>query len=317
MTTTLRTLHVSLNPELGGGEKQVLALVEGSRKRGVDARLVALRDGPCFRAARERALPVEGIKPFFRYDPISIARLSRWIERDEPHVVHLHDGGAAAIGVSAANATGVPAIVHRRIASPFRRGWLSGWKRDPSRVARFIAVSEVVASVLREAGIPERAIAVVPSGIDVAALASTRPSPDLERLAPSSPRIATVAKLAPKKGVDVVLEAFARIAREIPEARLLVVGEGPEEAALRAKATGLGLEGRAVFTGSRSDVPAIVAGLDLFLFGSEREGSPGAVREAMALGVPVVAVAAPGTVEVLGDAGATVPIGDAAALADA
>ncbi len=315
----MRALHVSTNRDLGGGERQVLALVEGSRRRGVDAHLVARTAGACLRAAEERGIPVRGIAPAFAWDPRTIATLARRLRADRFDAVHLHDGAAASLGVAAARLARVPAILHRRIASPLRNGLLSRWKHAPHRVALFVAVSESAASALRESGIPADRIAVVPSGVDVARL-DALPRGAGRALLPDADeglRLGTVGKLAPKKGLDVVLRAFARIVERRPGARLLVVGDGPERGALEALARDLGVAGRTVFAGVHADAAALVADLDLFLFASEREGSPGAVREAMALRVPVVAADASGTVEVLGETGCIVPRGDAPALAEA
>ncbi|HKE00846.1 MAG TPA: glycosyltransferase [Planctomycetota bacterium] len=315
----LRALHVNTNAELGGGERQVLALVAGSRARGVDARLLALESGPLLAAARAAGLDAEPLKLGARLSLPAVARIAKALRDGAFDVIHLHDGVAATLGIAATRLERVPAIVHRRIASALRRGLFSRWKYAPKRVARFIAVSQEVAAVLRAAGIPPPKIAVVPSGVDLRRLdglarAAAPRAGDGPRL---GPRLGTVAKLAPKKGVDVVLRAFARVAAEHPGARLTIVGGGPELDALLRLAQELGVAPRVAFEGPRPDGASFIAELDLFLFASELEGSPGAVREAMALRVPVVAAAAPGTVEVLASTGVVVPRGDPAAMAAA
>ncbi|MBL8692850.1 MAG: glycosyltransferase [Planctomycetes bacterium] len=317
--SSLRALHVSTNPEMGGGEKQLLALVAGSASRGVEAHLLARARGKCLAAALAAGLRAEPLRAAFAYDPIAIARLTRRLRHERYDVVHLHDGGAASLGTAAAEMAGVPAIVHRRIASPLRRNALTRWKYDGRRVARFVAVSEVVAAVLAEGGVPRERIAVVPSGVDLRRLDGL--SREAARRALEAPPdqilVGTIGKLAAKKGVDTVLRAFSHLGRELPSARCVVIGDGPDSAALRALAASLPCGERVAFLGERPDAATLLAGIDLFLFGSELEGAPGVVREAMALRVPVAAVDAPGTVEVLGETGSIVRRGDDDGLAHA
>lgn len=103
-----------------------------------------------------------------------------------------------------------------------------------------------------------------------------------------------------QKGQRHLLEAFARIARQRPRAKLLLVGRsGNASADLARLRTELGLENRACFLGHRDDVPEVLAGADLFVFPSLYEGQGGALVEAMALGLPIVATRIPSTREVV------------------
>jgi glycosyltransferase involved in cell wall biosynthesis len=121
------------------------------------------------------------------------------------------------------------------------------------------------------------------------------------------------------------LLAARGILDRVGEARFAVVGEGGGLDDLRALAQSLGLSERTIFTGFRRDVPAVLGALDLFLCTSRTEGGrlqeglPGAVIEAQAAGVPVVAFRLPMSAEMLveGTTGAVVPEGDAAAMAEA
>jgi glycosyltransferase involved in cell wall biosynthesis len=127
-----------------------------------------------------------------------------------------------------------------------------------------------------------------------------------------------VARLAPGKGVDTVLEAVARVRERVP-LRLIVVGDGPERAACEALADGLGVARAVSFVGARSAPLPLVAAADVFVFGSVSETMPFALLEAMALGVPVVSTAyAGGWAELLrpGENSLVAPPGDVAALAD-
>ncbi|MDX2185028.1 MAG: glycosyltransferase family 1 protein [Gemmatimonadaceae bacterium] len=131
--------------------------------------------------------------------------------------------------------------------------------------------------------------------------------------------ILCVSRLAPEKGIDVILAAFARLREHIgpDRARLIIAGTGPEEAALRAAAPP-----DVVFLGTldrERDLPALYASCDLFAFASLTETLGLVVLEAMACGLPVVATPALGVAETLRDArnGLAVPPRDPAAMAQA
>lgn len=112
--------------------------------------------------------------------------------------------------------------------------------------------------------------------------------------------LGTVGRLAAKKNHARLLEAFAAACRGRTDVGLVIVGAGPEEAALKALAARLDLADKVLFTGRRSDIPAVLQGLDIFVFPSLREGLPLALIEAMASGLPVIASNCGGTGETLG-----------------
>jgi len=123
----------------------------------------------------------------------------------------------------------------------------------------------------------------------------------------------------PTKRVVDVVRAAAIVTREEPGARFLVVGDGPERAALQSLAASLGIEGAVDFRPATDETPTVLAALDVFVHASAFEGLPRVVLEAMSAGVPVVAQDVGATREVVieGRTGQIVPIGDVAALADA
>lgn len=127
--------------------------------------------------------------------------------------------------------------------------------------------------------------------------------------------IVSVARLAPQKSLGTLLHALSRI----PEARLAIVGEGPERRALEAEAGVLGVSDRVRFLGFRSDVADVLAAADVFCLSSVWEGVPLAAQEAILLGVPVVATDVGGMRELLANkiSGRLVPPSDPSALADA
>jgi glycosyltransferase involved in cell wall biosynthesis len=187
-----------------------------------------------------------------------------------------------------------------------------------------IAISRYVASEVRPLVPGPAPIHVVRNIVDVR---PEQPLPaDLTKAAGAA-WIGIVGALTPLKGQDVFLDAAARVAAEAPHARFVVVGGEPYAtgagrgfgATLRARAQALGIAARVDFLGERDDAAAIIANLDVLVQASRGpEGLGRTILEAMACGVPVVAVDAWGPRELVADGrtGCLVPPGDAAALAD-
>ncbi|MEP7058373.1 MAG: glycosyltransferase [Caldimonas sp.] len=169
---------------------------------------------------------------------------------------------------------------------------------------------------------PERdAIAITPFGVDLARFAPMPARRDPVRLT-----IGIVKSLAPKYGVDLLLRAFAGLARDadvtarVPDIRLLIVGDGPQRGALEALAHELGIDARTEFAGAVAhvDVPAWLNRFDIYAAPSrlDSESFGVAVVEASACGVPVVVSDAGGLPEVVvdGATGLIVKRDDVAAL---
>jgi glycosyltransferase involved in cell wall biosynthesis len=162
--------------------------------------------------------------------------------------------------------------------------------------------SELAAEIAERLGGRRRPLVrAIPTGIEVAAIAA---------LAPRDPRpiadwpddatvVAALGRLAPEKSVDLLVEAFAAAAGDRPSLRLLLIGSGPSEASLRRRATASDLAGRVHLTGQlpRLDALALIKGADLFAAASRTETQGLVLAEALAAGLPVVALAGPGVVD--------------------
>jgi glycosyltransferase involved in cell wall biosynthesis len=190
--------------------------------------------------------------------------------------------------------------------------------------ARLHAVSLQVARVMaKRLRYPIGRIDVVPRGRDPRVIGRRTPERRLaarRALGVDDDRIVVLAvgRHEPAKALDKLVEAFARTAGALPGAHLYVAGrEGNASSVLEATIAGLGLNAAVTLLGDRSDVPDLLCAADVFAFSSRREGMPGAVIEAMALEVPIVATALPQVEEVTGaDAALLVPGDDTDRLAD-
>lgn len=139
---------------------------------------------------------------------------------------------------------------------------------------------------------------VVPTGVDVAAVRALAPrDPRPERgWPPDSIVVASLGRLAPEKSPLTVLDAFASAARGVPELRLVVIGSGPMQSEVARRADDAGLGDRVHLTGAlpRRDALATLAACDIFAFASRTETQGLVLAEALAAGLPTVAVDGPG-----------------------
>ena len=165
-----------------------------------------------------------------------------------------------------------------------------------------------------QAFVPEEKLAFLPNPL--------ADSPSSETFAFTAPTVITVGRLVEQKGIDVLLAAWAKVAASLPDWRLALVGDGPLADELKEQAGKLGVEDSVDWVGHVSDPFPLLRGAKLFVMTSRFEGTPNALLEAMACGLPaVVSDASPGPCELIGTdesrAGLIVPVEDANATADA
>jgi glycosyltransferase involved in cell wall biosynthesis len=323
--------HVSL---LGGRldhSRYDTLLVHGSVGNGEASFERLARDEGC----RVRVVP--SLRP--EIDPAADARalrdLVRVIRDFQPHIVHTHTAKAGFLGRMAATLAGRrrPAIVHtyhghvlEGYFGPARNAVYRGLEKSLARVSdTLVGVSEATVDDLVRLGVaPRERFRVVPIGLDLDrfAAAASNGAGDAFRqssgVRPGEVLMVFTGRLVPIKRVDVLLHAFARLrSQEIP-ARLAVVGDGPERGALEHLARELEIDDYVTFHGFLDDSSAAVAAADVAALSSDNEGTPVALIEAAAGGVPAVATAVGGVAEVVTPAGGLlVPPGDSDALASA
>ena len=152
----------------------------------------------------------------------------------------------------------------------------------------------------------ERGVSVVPTPVDLQKFRDIQPEKVRARFGLEGKEVLLfVGRLAREKGLDMLLQAFTLIHKQRPEVRLLLLGRGPYEDALKAKLAKLGFQDFVVIAGAvpHEEVPGYYAAADLFVFPSTTETQGLVIIEAMAAGLPIVAVRAPGAVDVLTEGG--------------
>jgi len=306
-----------------GGQNQVLLLVTGLAGLGEPAVLLAHAGGELRRRASE-GLRFVGFEPRSEFDVHAAWQMGKVLRDVRPDVVHAHDPMAVALTAMALQMrNGLPrrprVVAARRVDFHLKRHAFSKWKYR--HVDVFIAASSVIANILESDGIERSRIRVVHDGVNVGMIDKIDPVDAHATfwLPHGAPVVGNVAALAAHKGQRHFVAAAARVVRELPDTRFLIVGEGELRETLLRQVKDLGLERHVQLTGFRNDALAIVKSFDIFVMSSVTEGLGSAVLEAMACRRAVVGTRAGGIPEAVidGQTGLLVAPHDEAGMAAA
>ncbi len=329
--------------QLGGGQFAriaLLAALDPSAFRGV---LLTSRDGELAAAARAQGVEVVvrdingGCPRVYRRDlirrPLMLLRtawavlgagrrLARTLGELEADVLHPNENLSRVVALLSRPWRRVPTVIHID----------NEWNRGPADVLmrflflrgfdRLIAVSKGAIEAADPGSRFHHKIVLIPTGLDPGRFVGHDRDAARRKLGadPNHVLIGTVGRLEPLKGQSSGIDAIGRLWRDhgVP-ARYVLIGDGPDRERLTRQADSLGLAGRVVLVGHRSDVPELLAGLDILLHPSRTEAHPLVVIEGLLSGLPVVATDVGGTSAILdgGRFGLLVPAGAAEAMAAA
>jgi glycosyltransferase involved in cell wall biosynthesis len=326
---------VTLVDRLGTGGAERLAIQTTTRldPERFDRTLVASRD---FEVAISKQHVANALEDLRRADVqvIGLKRTSarqvwawwplyRFLRRERIDVLHTHKFGSNLWGTIVGRLARVPVIVaHEHTWSyegqPLRR------LADRAVIARgssaFVAVSrEDQRRMIEVERIRPEDTVFIPNGIPMPPAATGNDVRAELGIPPGAPVIGTVSVLRPQKALDVLLRAAKQLVDEFPDLRVLIAGEGDRRFALEELAQQLGLHDTVMFLGVRTDVPDVLAALDIAVSSSDFEGSPLSVMEYMEAARPVVATRVGGVPDLIDDGiqGLLVGPQDPAAFADA
>lgn len=302
-------LHIAAPAAFGGLESALQALAAGQRRRGHSVTVAMVLEPAQGTVAlahtvAARGVQVEEIRVGARAYMRERAAVRSLIRAIRPDIVHTHGFRPDAVDGGVARGERLPVVstCHGFIESDWRgRVYQSVQRQLLRRFDAVIAVSSPIAVRLRQAGVAASKVHVLPNGFS--APANTRDASEAREILglPPGPVVGWVGRLSMEKGPDLALDAFARLGGV---ARLAMIGAGREESALRQRARTLGIADRVTWCGAVRDAGSLFTAFDAFLLSSRTEGTPIALLEAMAAGVPVVAARVGGVPDVVDDTSA-------------
>jgi glycosyltransferase involved in cell wall biosynthesis len=318
---TLTILHIDSERSWGGGQDQLVELSRYLATRG-HRQVVACRpDGALQPVLRAHGIAVSDLRIRNDMDLRAVWHLRKLLATRRFDVVHFHTARAHAL------APWLPRQRRRFVVSRlmdyaphFRPRVRYLYNRSVDGV---IAISQAIADVLSAVGVDPRQVRVIHLGIDCSRFEGVDVYRDEVRsswnAAAQDIVLFTAAVLEPRKGHQVLLDAFASLCRDGIPLRWVICGDGSLRDQLREQVAARGLSERVVFTGFSSEVPRLLAGADVFVLPSLHEGLGIAAMEAMAVALPVIASRIGGLPEIVvdGETGLLVPAGDAAVFATA
>lgn len=318
----MNVLHLLRALRVGGLEDVVVNLVNGLGSAGVQCHLGCLIEpGEWMERVSPAGVWVGRLEEVGKLR--AVASLCRYVRRADIGLLHSHNSQAHIIGAAASALTGVP-LVHTKHGQNWPDDPVWVWKsRQLSRFTRrIVPVSTDIARIVTDIEkVPARKVTTIVNGIDTEAFrpgargqgAGIRQKLGIEV---NAFVVGSVGRLAWEKNYEMLVRAFAALAREAPEARLVLVGDGPYEPRIRAAAAAIGLEKRCILAGKRDNVAEWLDTFDVFSLSSLTEGTSITLLEAGASGLPAVVTAVGGNAEIVEDSvtGRVVPSGDEAAL---
>ena len=315
-----------LSGDLWGGSEAVTRdlLAELAREEGLALSAVVFNTGRLRDELEELGIPTV-LVPEAESGLVGMTRrLRSALSRLRPDVVHSHGYKENIVALLAGVGTGSRHVktLHGLDVDPLQRRTLAGFMgrlRVSGSVALGVVCSESFVAVSRDtaAHYPwAPRVTVIENGVDLERFRGFR-----RRRDPDDPRLVVsfLGRLVPVKGLDVLIEAFGRVASEHPDAVLQLLGEGPLRRQIEGWVEARGLGARVSLPGHCDDALARLADSDVFVLPSRHEGLPISLLESMALGVPVVASAVGGIPDVVtsGVDGLLVPADSAPSLAEA
>lgn len=319
-----KVLYVQGVSEIGGAERELLLWLQSLDRRKIAPHVALSGKGPLEKKLRALRVPYARVAlPAWRkilhapLVPLAIVSLIRLVKKWNITLIHVNDYWWAPVTIIVAHLLKCPCVVHVRQQIEITK-IEKYWLRTPQLV---IPVSQNVAQVLQEGGVPADRLQVLFSGIPDSLILDPPGKGYLrKKIGLDSNRlvIGTVANLFPRKGLEFLIEAFSQVHKVCSTSALIIVGKGDiqYEHALKECVTSLSLTESVFFLGFEPKPETCIVDFDVFVLSSILEGFGIVLLEAMALGKPVVATRVGGIPEIVNheQTGLLVPPGDTVEL---
>jgi len=318
----LKIVHVDTGLSLRGGQRQLLKLARGLRQRGHGQIIVCGEESELETCARAEEFPFFPLPLHDPGDAYGILQLRQHLQVAPCDILHAHDGRGQTVAWLASIGMRVRRVASRRVTFLPRHRWVHRLKYSHTCDA-VVTVSEFIRQWAIRCGVPASKIELIPDGVEI--------PPEMPRTETRSKVrarwgfgesefvIGQVGAFTPEKGQNIALAAVQQLTQTLPQARLLLAGEGPTlkdpEITQRCKALG----DRVRLCGAIENLAEFFPALDLFVMPSKSEGLGSSALLAMSYGLPVVASRVGGLPEVVEEArtGWLVNPASPSALADA
>ncbi len=306
--TTPRVAHLVYDLIRGGTEGQCARIAMGLAGGGLPHRVAVFHRRGFFLEAVEAACgPAHEVAVRHLARPatvLEVARLAAWLRREGIDILHAWDADAAVFGQFAAAWAGVKFVTSRRDLGQIYARWKMALMGRADRMAvRVVVNAEAIRAHFVAQGTPPDKVVVLPNLLDVEErdrLAQV-PFSGRERL-PMGRRMVVVNRLDPEKNVGLLIAALPLVRREVPDAVLIIAGDGRELPGLRAQAAALGVADAVCFLGETPEIPALLPLCEAgALVPSRNEGLSNTILEYMAAGLPTLATDCGGNRELVRD----------------
>jgi glycosyltransferase involved in cell wall biosynthesis len=304
----VRVVEILATGTNGGAQEHVFGVMTRLDTTYYEASVVALSGGSAVRKLIRHGFDVTVIDE--PDDDAAVRALAAHLALVRPDVIHTHMYRADIIGTRAALALAeggrrrpylVSTVHSSRVRSHEDRELL---RQLTPEMDQLIAVSRSIERKIADEHRTGPPVRLIYNGVDLqrydhqGGCATLREEYGME---PGSRIVGVVARLEPEKGHQTLIEAWPHVLREVPDAYLLIVGEGSRRDYLEQWAAAHKVAHRVVFTGRRDDIPAVTASLDVAVLPSWREAQGLSILEAMAMSRPVVASDVGGIPEMIED----------------
>ena len=339
MAVTVPVLHAITRLIVGGAQENTMYTAALLDKGRFQVEVVSGpqtgREGSLLEEVRQRGVPLTILPDLVRqihplHDLRALLKLTRLMKSRGYRIVHTHSSKAGILGRLAARLANVPVIVHSV------HGWSFHPHMSPWTRRIYILLERIAASFT------DALVVVAESDIDKGLQAGIgrvhqyhliRSAIPLEEFNPEhidrqavrrelglpadAVVLGNVGRFSAQKNPLDWVRVAAQVSEQLPGCHFLLVGDGPLRSRVEALIAQKGLADRTILTGLRRDVPDLIAAMDVFLLTSLWEGLPRVIPQALAMGVPVIANRADGTIEAIGDgeSGFLCPPGDLDCLA--
>ena len=267
-----------------GPHRSLLGVFLNSSNPNLQLHESAVREG-----IESHLIPCSG-----QIDRTAIVSIRELAARTGADVVHAHGYKADLYVYFALRALGIPFVstCHNWIDNDRKANFYGVMDRFIlRRYARIVVVSEDVRQRLLKAGVGAGKIRIIRNGIDLRPFDHASAFVKDELGWSAYPLVGLVGRLSIEKGIDIFLLAAARVLAQLPDAKFVVAGDGPDRAKLDALIDKLGIRGSVHMLGRRDDMPSVYASLDVMVSASRQEGLPIAILEGMASRLPLIATA--------------------------